>query len=211
MHRLWLWMYSFTISSFPGWDRHWICIIACRLFRHYPAFWRGCVRILRESTSKIDPIRKCSTCTNVGLWPAGKLESCWQDPTPTADSTPCPITEHIISTSSAGHHRWRLKVHKPYALVCAGKRREVLAEDWPDEEPELHSLCQRHCWQWHDLYETTRSAQITVWASTQTEPVRPSQRQAWFQQASLPIAHPRTRCRIFQHWLALQYCAVTDL
>lgn len=51
-HHLRFWMCSFTISQFLGWDRHWICIIACRLFLHYPAFCtapvrRGCGRILR--------------------------------------------------------------------------------------------------------------------------------------------------------------------
>lgn len=56
----------------------------------------------------------------MGLWPAGKLESCWQTQTPTADSTPCPTAKHFISTSSVGHRCWKRKVRKPYASVYTG-------------------------------------------------------------------------------------------
>lgn len=116
----------------------------------------------------------------MGLWPAEKFESCWQDQTPRADS----IRALLLSTS------FPQRAFRP--CLRNGKKRftnlmqcKVSSKSWPDAEPEIHSLCQPHCWRWHNLYETTRSIPITVWACTQTQAVSPSQRH----QAALPIGH----------------------
>ncbi len=135
----------------------------------------------------------------IGLWPAGKLESCWQDQTPADDSVPCPIAKHIISTASTAHHyqKWKGKVHKPCVSVQTG----TCWGTWPDEELELHSLCQPHCWQWHNLYETRgRSWSQSKHAHKQKLSALLSVRVAFTRRLCLSVTLHPLLCHIFQQW-----------
>lgn len=140
----------------------------------------------------------------------GRLESCWQDHAPWADSPTHPITKHVISKMQPQpHYRSQtmgeilgsnadLPINDSWTRygLSAGLVRALRLTRRASRAPAIvaHSLCHADCWQCHNLRErggkTTRSLWITVLQWTETDPVRASQHQfsaAHHHQHTLPI------------------------